>query len=137
MLWSDGLAGKSAANLVVRLGHHVLTKLNRGVMADRLQTPRAAWRSPWPRVASALPRQATTRPNAASNSPTLARNAQRLHFRFPGSSFAVRSARKHSSSAAVAVDGTNPCLATQSPPQPLHHHLSDSLRPPVPADHIR
>jgi len=29
MLWSDGLAGKSAANLVVRLGHHVLTKLNR------------------------------------------------------------------------------------------------------------
>ena len=114
----------------------LMAEIGLAIMADRHQTLAAAWRQ----YGHASPLLYPVGPHRARERlqhPSVRPLPPSAFIPLSASSFAVRSARKHSSSAAVAVDGTNPRLATQSPPQPLHHHLSDSLRPPVPADHIR
>ena len=104
---SHGLARKSTRKHAVRLGHRA-TDETESRRHGRPASDTARRVSP----AAAARRQRPDRAGHAASghafkSPELARNAQRLHFRFPGSSFSIRSARKHSSSAAVAVDGTS------------------------------
>jgi len=121
MLWSDGLAGKPAANLVVRLGHHVLTKLNRDVngrpasdIARRVSPAAAARRRCSVRAGHAAP-------GRAFKSPAPARSCPRPHFAFPGSPSPLTSPQPlqpRCREPAIAIGGASSRLAPPSPPQP-------------------